>query len=337
MTRNKRWLAPVLALFAVASTAAGAATAAEKDARSPEERRAALLRVAGKKSAAVPQLAAALQDENLVVRRTAARLLADLGKPAREALGVALANDDFVVRRTAFWAVCDSLTADSLPYLEKALQDEHPALRFAAAGLLARFEPRTEAVTRLLEVARADKAQEVRAVAARALWPFYKETVSLRDRKDWDHDVKVAQSIPLPKTGWRFQTDTMQDGHLKKWYEVQCDDSQWPTIEIEKAWEPQGFEHDGIAWYRNTIELPARPEHLAVEIRFEAVDECAWVWVNGRYVGQHDIGPDGWTKPFTLDITEDVRWGAKNQITVRVEDSKGAGGIWKPVWIDVLQ
>ena len=74
-----------------------------------------------------------------------------------------------------------------------------------------------------------------------------------------------------------------------------------------------------------------------MEICFDGVDECAWVWINGRNVGQHDLGPDGWDKPFTLDITEEVRWGERNQITVRVQDSAYAGGIWKPVRIEVLQ
>ncbi|HOQ29152.1 MAG TPA: beta galactosidase jelly roll domain-containing protein, partial [Armatimonadota bacterium] len=115
------------------------------------------------------------------------------------------------------------------------------------------------------------------------------------------------------------------------------DDSKWPAIEIERSWESQGHEYDGVAWYRGSFELPAKPDHNAVELHFDAVDECAWVWVNGIYVGQHDLGTAGWDRPFALDITREVRWGQKNQITVRVYDSAYAGGIWKPVRIDVLK
>jgi len=67
------------------------------------------------------------------------------------------------------------------------------------------------------------------------------------------------------------------------------------------------------------------------------VDECAWVWVNGQYVGQHDIGPVGWDQPFRLDITKNVTWGQKNQITVRAMNTAMAGGIWRPVVIEVLK
>jgi hypothetical protein len=331
------WL-PVAAGFVVShSGAAENGTNVPDYKRPPAERRAALLRQAAKGPKAIPALTAALDDENLVVRRTAARLLVEMGQPARSALAKALNNSDVMVRRTALWALCDPLTAEALPALSQALQDPQVPMRQAAVHLLVALQPRTEAVTALLEAARQDEASAVRDVAAQALWPFYKETVSVRDRKDWDHDIQVVQTIPLPKDGWRFQTDPRQDGHLKGWFETGFDDSGWAKVHIEEAWEPQGFKYDGVAWYRGWFDLPAQPEHLAVEIRFGAVDECTWVWINGQYVGQHDLGPEGWDRPFTLDVTPALQWGQKNQITVRVYDSTQAGGIWKPVQMEVLR
>lgn len=305
--------------------------------KSPAQRRTMLLRQAGKGLSALPMLAAALNDENLVVRRTAVRLLAELGPPAQPILTQAFDNPDFLVRRTALTALCTPLTAASLPALARAFQDPHLPVRLIAVHLLVALQPRTEAVTELLNKARQDEAAAVREVAAQALWPFFKETVSIRDRQDWDHDIHLTQSIPLPKEGWRFQTDPSQDGHLQGWYEPSFDDSGWAPIHTEEAWEPQGFQYDGVAWYRGWFDLPAQPEHLAVEIRFGAVDECAWVWINGQYVGQHDLGPAGWDRPFTLDVTSALQWGRKNQITVRVYDSAQAGGIWKPVQLEVLK
>jgi len=315
--------------------AAGLAQGGPK--RSPAERRTALLQQAAKGAGAVPALAAALQDENLVVRRTAVRLLVELGEPARPALADALNNTDVLVRRTALSHLCDPPTADALRHLKTALQDPDPLLRLAAVNLAVQVEPRTEEGAALLEQARQDESPAVRDVAARALWPFYKETVSIRDRKDWDHDITVAQTIALPKDGWRFRTDPNADGHLQKWFEAAYDDSAWETIAIESAWEEQGHAYDGVAWYRASFELPAKPECLAVELAFGGVDEIAWVWINGQYVGQHDLGPEGWDKPFTLDVTRELKWGERNQITVRVHDSVQAGGIWKPVSIQVLQ
>ena len=288
-------------------------------------------------AAALPALTAALTDENAVVRRTAARMLAKLGEPAQEALGEALGNSDFVVRLVALRKLTEVLGSDVIPHLATALKDESPIIRQIAVAELVGIEPRSERIGELVEAASKDEAPGVREIAAKALWPFHKDVTSIRDRKDWDHDIQVAQAIPLPTEGWRFAPDIGRDGHLKGWHEADFDDSEWAEITIEKAWEEQGHEYDGVAWYRGTFPLGEKPECLAVELHFKAVDEIAWVWVNGEYVGQHDIGPEGWNVPFTLDVTEELRWGAENQITVRVYDSKFAGGIWKPVVLEVLE
>ena len=173
----------------------------------------------------------------------------------------------------------------------------------------------------------------------KALWPYYKKPYSIRDRTgDWDTGIRVVQTIALPADLWRFKLDSQRDGHDKKWFEPGLNESKWDPIRIEQPWQKAGYDYVGVAWYRRWISLPKKPEkYLAVEIRFLGVDETAWVWVNGRYVGQHDIGPIGWDIPFTLDITQEIKWGAKNQITVRAMNTERAGGIWQPIQIEVLR
>ena len=327
-----RRLIATLRLLALAAATAGAAFG-----DSPAERRAELLEVTARGDAALPALRDALADENRVVRRTAVRLLARLGEPSRDALAEALGNSDFVVRLIALRKLTEILGSDVTPHLAIAITDESAVIRQIAIAELVGVEPRSERVLELIEAASRDEAPAVREIAAKALWPFHKKTTSIRDRKDWDHDIRVAQAIPLPTEGWRFALDPGRDGHLKKWHEAGFDDSEWVEVTIDKAWEEQGHEYDGMAWYRRKFTLPEKPDYLAVELHFSAVDECAWVWVNGTYVGQHDIGPEGWDKPFTLDVTDAIMWEAENQITVRVLDSKFAGGIWKPVVLEVLK
>jgi hypothetical protein len=305
---------------------------------SPAARRAALLKQAAQGPAALPALTAALQDENVVVRRTAVRLLIDLGAPAQGALAGALGNSDMLVRRAAVLALGDPPRVEMLPQLERALKDPEAPVRLAAVNILVQVKPRSQAMQDLLQATSRDEAQAVREVAARAVWPFFKESISLRDRKDWDHEIKTVQTIPLPADGWRFRLDPKEDGHLQKWFEPKYDDSSWLPFKIGAAWEEQGQKYDGVAWYRGSFDLPAtKPQSLGVEVAFEGVDEVAWVWVNGQYIGQHDLGTEGWDKAFALDATKELKWGEKNQITVRVYDSAYAGGIWKPVSIQVLQ
>lgn len=148
------------------------------------------------------------------------------------------------------------------------------------------------------------------------------------------------QALPLPSGGWRFMTDPSETGHLQEipYFSKQLDDSKWPQIRIDKFWEEQGFrDYDGIAWYRIRFTMPPNPGCNAVELAFGAVDESAWVWLNGKYIGKHDIGPDGWKVPFWLDVTREIRFGGENLLTVRVKDTEKAGGIWKPVTVDILK
>ena len=47
--------------------------------------------------------------------------------------------------------------------------------------------------------------------------------------------------------------------------------------------------------------------------------------------GEHANGPVGWDKRFLIDVTGQLEPGKENVIVVRVYNSIGAGGIWKPV------
>ena len=273
----------------------------------------------------------------MVVRRTAVRLLVRKTPVEADVLSAALANSDTVVRAAAVRAACRVSPESMTDLLAKAAADADGVVRRLAIEELIGIRPRTPEVRAILTAAQEDEDDGVRLLAVQAVWPFRRDTVSLRQRQDYDHDVKVTRAIPLPKDGWRFRLDPRREGHLRRWFEPGLDDSGWVDISIEQAWQKAGHQHTGVAWYRRTIELPAEPKHTAVDIHFEGVDESAWVWVNGVYVGDHDVGPEGWDKPFFLDITKEATWGQPNQITVRAMNTRFAGGIWRPVTIDVLE
>jgi hypothetical protein len=302
----------------------------------PAERRMALIQAA-KGDAAVPALAAGLKDDNAVVRRTAARLLAEQGDTGKQALVPACQDADMLVRLTALKALAQGEKGE--PMLVAAVSDPSPMVRLFAAEQLAAQHPRSKAAEAALAKAAGDEDEQVRNLAVRAQWPFHRDVVSIRDRKDWDHEVEVVQAIPLPKEDWRFRLDPKREGHRKNWFAPGFDDSAWKTIAIEQAWQKAGYDYIGVSWYRRQIDLPAKPDGTvnAIEICFDGVDECAWVWLNGVYVGEHDIGPGGWNKPFHLDVTKEIRWGAPNQVTVRAMNTAHAGGIWKPVRFEILR
>lgn len=288
-------------------------------------------------SAELAKLISQLDAKSVLQRRSAVRKLVSIGLPAREGLEKAFMNDDMVVQRTALRGLCCLQGIDPLVHLRKAMGSDNSIIRLVAVEELAKLKPRTPEVIELLTKAQNDSSPAVMEVACQTLWPFHRKNISLRNKVDYDYEVQVKQIIPLPKSGWRFNIDPNRCGQLQEWYTEKFDDSKWKSIEIESAWQKQGYDYIGVAWYRSTFILPPKPTHKAVDLHFKGVDENAWVWVNGIYLGDHAIGPSGWDQPFYLDVTKEIRWGQKNQITVRVMNTVDAGGIWKPVELEVLE
>ena len=327
-----------MAVAAGAAAVVGAAGTPDLTSADPAVRRAAVLELSqGHSEEALRHLTNMLNDPNAVVRRTAARGLRDLGKPSVQVLTTALSHADSEVRMIAFLGLNDQ-NALTLERLGVALKDkENVAMRQCAAEILARM-PLDDTTRALLQAASKDESDAVREAASKALFPFpfFRKIESVRDHVD--NLVRVAQTIALPTDGWRLKFDPQQNCHVEKWFDPGLPDSDWIAVSIGKFWDDFGFKGKaGIGWYRGRVTLPEKPVLNAVELCFDAVDETAWVWVNGEYAGQHDIGPNGWDVPFGLDVTPFLKWGQENQVTVRVLNTAQAGGIWKPVRLDVLR
>jgi hypothetical protein len=305
-----------------------------------QQQRLQVLAAAQKGAAGLPTLIAAMKSPNVIIRCAAVRSMGEIGAPADSALAAALKSDaDPLVRRTALRALTQTASTGNLAVLETAMNDNSDLVRAAAVQAIADSRPYTPQITALLKKAQGDPSSDVSQIASEALWPFHKIGVSLRDiPANKDRPLTVVQNIPLPLDGWKFQLDPGQTGQEHNWFGTDFSDAEWQSIKIGEVWETQiGKDYDGVAWYRRSFVLPEKPVQVGTDIVFEAVDESAWVWINGEYVGVHDIGPDGWDKRFAMDISDYVNWGAENQITVRVLDRKFAGGIWKPVSLEVLK
>ncbi len=103
-------------------------------------------------------------------------------------------------------------------------------------------------------------------------------------------------------------------------------------------------------WYRRTFSVPAAWREQKVLIHFGAVDWESTVWVNGKELGQHRGGYDG----FSFDITDALKPGDEQELIVGVFDPTNSGkqprgkqvknpggiyytsttGIWQTVWLE---
>ena len=136
--------------------------------------------------------------------------------------------------------------------------------------------------------------------------------------------------VDLPKV-WRFRLDFKDEGQQQDWGGVVVDKTQYQPIKIGEWWEPQGHQYDGVAWYRVDFDVPAAAQGYKLALSFGAVDESAWVYLNGVLIGEHDLNDWGWDKRFEIALGDAVRIGEKNTLAVRVRDRAWYGGIWKSV------
>ena len=279
----------------------------------PPARRMALLKLDPSLHASTPRLINGLKDRDPLVARTAARLLRQGDARALEALHNALAHQDPLVRREAVLALAVA-PQDPAECLAAALKDPEAVVRQAAVVALANRRPRLEASREMLLTMVADADNAVRSAAQAAVGSYY----------------ALAMEQPLPLEGWKFKADNEDLGQKAEWFRADLDDSQWADIAVGRFWDDFGYKV-GIGWYRLNWKAPAQAAGDRQLLRFGAADERAWVWVNGQYAGNHDLGTAGWDKSFEIDVTKFLKWGQPNQITVRVTNEAMAGGLHKPV------
>lgn len=143
----------------------------------------------------------------------------------------------------------------------------------------------------------------------------------------------MRQLTMLPSV-WRFKLDPKDEGLAAKWYDPGLNESAWKDIPVGTSWESCGYDYDGYAWYRVRFKAPPECKGKKVNLHFGAVDELAVVFLDGREIGRQNL-VDNWDKPFEFDITSALGdCSSEHQLTVRVHDSSGAGGIWRKVWLE---
>ena len=160
-----------------------------------------------------------------------------------------------------------------------------------------------------------------------------------------DYDDFAETSV-----AWFFKPDPRKEGEKDKWEKRSFKEirKNWTRIRVDTQWENQKRHgdpkfrkfmenYDGWGYYAHNLRIDLSWKGKEVGLLFGAVDESAWVWVNGKYAGKrlYVRDPD-WNTPFVIDITDQIDWTKKSQLAVvRVEDKRGAGGIWRGVMLVV--
>ena len=142
---------------------------------------------------------------------------------------------------------------------------------------------------------------------------------------------------------WKIKLDPQEVGGEQKWYAKEIDDAGWADVrsDIGRGWESQGFPDQlGYAWYRQRVMVPkGMNSRKFFWMLFGAVDEDAWIYINGSRAFDHTVVSTGlpphtiWTTAFKFDARPLLKVGEENVIAVRVYNRLGMGGVWKPVYL----
>lgn len=174
----------------------------------------------------------------------------------------------------------------------------------------------------------------------------YKELPPEQSLVGIDRDKVQIVAFPEP---WKFKlvqvpAATLQganapdadEGTTEKWFDPATDDTQWAPMRTdtrEKGWG----EETGFGWYRTRLPLTAEAGKEKFKyLCFDACDEEARVYVNGQQVFEHSLQTTGllteqiWLMPFVVPL-KDVKLNGNDLLAVRVTNTEGMGGIWKPV------
>jgi len=164
---------------------------------------------------------------------------------------------------------------------------------------------------------------------------LYKSSYNLPD--DWK---SLPDRLPTKFTSWQFRADPLDQGLKEQWNLKAWDKSDCLTMSVPSFWaeNEQVGQYVGNAWYRTTFEVPESLKGRKIRLGFGGIDEQAWVYINGKLVGEHTEGSTKmvygllWDEPFTVDIpAELIKPGAANEVTVRVHNKVANGGIWRTV------
>jgi len=161
---------------------------------------------------------------------------------------------------------------------------------------------------------------------------------------------------------WSFAFDPDLVGEQERWYRSSAKNqtsvfggraalkAKPLTINVPFPWESplSGVcrpDYKGAAWYEREFTVPAAWEGLTPFLNFGAIDWHARVWINGRFVAEHDNG----YLPFSVDLSNHLQPGERAIVTVRAYDIAEvttlvgkqvpwwythSSGIWQSVWLE---
>lgn len=141
-----------------------------------------------------------------------------------------------------------------------------------------------------------------------------------------------VRSVEDFNQNWKFFL-----GDDPKAFAADYPDTKWRRLNLPHDWGVEGTfskSHPatfgggalpgGTGWYRKQFTVPASLKGKYIAVDFDGVYRNSEVWVNGHYLGKR---PNGYIS-FQYEISAFLHYGAKNNIAVKVDNSRQPNSRW---------
>jgi len=145
---------------------------------------------------------------------------------------------------------------------------------------------------------------------------------------DFQNAQRKADSIQAEN---RIKLDPDNSSNLgikENWMSPDFDDSSWDTLTCPIEWSKSTFGmHEGVAWFRINIEIPANWANRELTLDLGPVDEMDVTWFDGQKIGEHRQISD-WQKDRSYSIKPEWVNAGKATIVCRVVNTYREGGFF---------
>jgi beta-galactosidase len=162
-----------------------------------------------------------------------------------------------------------------------------------------------------------------------------REGTFAKSGQDWIHNPKDGSlQHSFDDSAWR-QLDVPHDWGVELPFVTVPEANE--SINAAHGSKPLGrqFPETSIGWYNRTFDVPETDLGKRISIEFDGIYRDAMVLFNGFYIGRNLSG----YAPFSFDVTDYVKYGGANVITVRVDATLNEGwyyegaGIYRHTWL----
>jgi sialate O-acetylesterase len=151
-----------------------------------------------------------------------------------------------------------------------------------------------------------------------------------RERNAQRLEEVAAQSV-LDWESKHLPSDPENTGLDRGWASPEYEDAAWHSMRLPCNWQSRGLQHNGVVWFRLSLEIPSDWVDSNLVLSLGAIDDFDTTYFNGNLIGAHPKGtPEAYRIRRRYGVPKELVRPGRALIAVRVFDHFGEGGLIGP-------